>query len=349
MNGCLPRIHDRIFGLRLSQVLSSSHYEEERRSNLNSRQAEIASSFLPAMTRRGSILFILAASVLAPLCAEANPFKRDIAQAGNEAYSAEDYAKAVSEYLKAQDLEPLSAELHFNLGAGQYRQEEYEQAIEEFTHGTRADDPMVAAHSFYNLGNARYKMSKRDFEAAAAASAGQEGAGKNLVQEYVKKLEECITDYEESLKRKPDDQDSKYNLEMIRREIKNLMRRQPQEDQQQQQQQQQQNQENQENQDQQQQQQQQQEGEQKEQEEQQQQGEPNEEGTPTPQPMGEGEATPTPQSAQDPQGGEDQEPSQEPTQMMNISEEMARNILDNLPEQRPRQRSRQRRQVDKDW
>jgi len=271
----------------------------------------------------------------------ANPFQRDIAGPGNEAYRAADYGKAVSEYLKAQDLEPLSAEIHFNLGSGYYRQDEYEEAAEEFTNATRADDPLMAASAFYNLGNARYKRAKRDFEAQAAASAGQEEGG-NLVQEYVKKLEECIQDYEETLKRNPDNQDAKYNLEMIRREIKNLMRRQPQQPQPQpQQNQQQQNQEEQKD-------------ERQKQDQQQQQnqdrnGKNDEKATPTPEPMTEqGEATPTPQVGQQREESE-AEPTGEPTQLPSISAEMARNILDNLPEQRQRMRNQERRQVEKDW
>ncbi len=297
-----------------------------------------------------------------PVPVLANPFQRDIAQPGNEAFQTEDYETATSEYLKAQDLEPLSAELHFNLGSAHYRQEEYEQAIESFQSATQADDQNMAGAAHYNLGNARYKSSKRDYE-AAVASAGGEGAAGAAVQDYVKKLEECIKDFEETLKRIPEDENAKYNLEMIRREIKNLMRRQPPQDQDQQNQQQQDQEQEQEEQSEQQQSEQQsgqeeeqneeqsedseQQNEQEQQEQQQAQQEEGEEGTPTPEPQpGEGEPTPTPAQGAEMKEGEGQ-PTPAPT--LSISEEMAQNLLDNLPEQRPRTRQQRQRKVEKDW
>ena len=302
--------------------------------------------------------------LLLSLSASAHPLKRDIAQPGNLAYQQQDYGKAVAEYTKAQDLEPLSAEIRYNLGAAQFRQEEYDTALEEFTEGARADDLLMAAQAYYNLGNARYKKSKREFEATSVEAQGQEGA-KNPVQEYVQKLENCVKDYEECLKRNPNDADAKYNLEVIRREIKNLMRRDPNQQQNQDQQQQQKNQDQQnqeqQNQDQNQQQQSQQEQEQQqenqEQENQEQQNQDQSqqsrgESTPTPQAQPQpqpGEATPTPQQAGQNSDTKPSEAEPQPTQALNISEEMARNILDNLPERRPRQSRQSRKKVEKDW
>jgi len=270
----------------------------------------------------------------------AHPFKADIAAPGNEAYARQEYSKAAGEYIKAQDLEPLAAELDHNLGSALYREEKHEEAMENFQRATRADDPILAAWSYYNLGNTRYRAAKRDFEAAIGSGA-QSDEG-DPTQIYVAKLENCIKDYEESLKRNPEDEDAKYNLEVIRREIKNLMRRDPnQEQQQQQQQDQQENQEEnsedqkqQENQDQQQQQQQQDQG---------------EEGTPTPNPAS---PEPTPTGGEEQADQQQDKPSdipEEPTQTINISEEFAKNLLENLPEQRPRVRPQQKRSVEKDW
>lgn len=316
------------------------------------------------------ILFFVSLVLLSGISL-ANPFRRDIAEEGNLSYQQEDYARAAQEFLKAQDIEPLSAQLRLNLGASYYRQKEYEKASEEFQEATRADDPQTAASAYYNLGNSKYQNAKRDFEAGLVAGATQ-SASQDAAQKYVKNLEECIVDYQESLKRRPDDQDAKFNIEMIRREIKNLLRRQPQQNQQQQQQQQQnqdeknkdqqQQEQNEQNKDQQQKDQQQQQQQQQDQQDQQQQDQKDQEkkqeqseqqkqdsmGTPTPQPMGAAQ-TQTP-SGQENQGkGESQQPTAQPTQMLSISEEMARNLLDNLPETRQRIRPRQRHRAEKDW
>jgi hypothetical protein len=295
---------------------------------------------------RVALPLLLALTCLPP--ASAHPFKRDIAQTGNEAYQLKDFPKAAQEYLKAQDLEPLSAELHLNLGAAYYQQEEFEKAVDEFGQATRADDPLSAASAYYNRGNAKYKSSKREFEAAtAAATASATQTSKNPAQDYVKKLEECIQDYEEALKRHPDDRDSKYNIEMIRREIKNLMRRQPQQNRQQSQDQKQdQKDQNQDQQQQQNQEQKQSDQQNKEQQQQDQNKEKSDQGSPTPQSVAEG-ATPTP--ADGSENKEVQETTGQPTPMRSMSEEMAKNLLDNLPETRPRNRAKQRYRADKDW
>jgi Ca-activated chloride channel homolog len=308
----------------------------------------------PPLTSARSIwvlAMVLACILVTPTMA--NPFLRDIAKPGNEAYQAEDFSRAAQEYLKAQDLEPLSAELRFNLGSAYLKQEEFDKATEEFTEAARADDPKTAASAYYNLGNAKYKGAKRTFEAGMVAGATQaqpqEG---DPVQVYVKKLEECIQDYQETLKRTPNDTDAKYNIEMIRREIKNLMRRQEQKNQQQNQQQKQDQKDQQQNQDQQNKDQQQQQQEQKQDEQKQDQQQQNQQGgqsTPTPQPMAQ-MPTPSPTGGQgENKSQEQQQPTSEPTQMLSISEEMARNLLDNLPEQRPRVRPRQRQKSEKDW
>lgn len=316
-------------------------------------------------------MYLLLATVLVCLATsmcQANPFLRDIARSGNEAYQAEDYPRAAQEYLKAQDLEPLSAQLRYNLGSAYCRQNEFDKAVEEFTEATRADDPKTAAVAYYNLGNAKYQGAKRTFEAGMVAGATQQAQSQqgDPVQVYVKKLEECIGDYQETLKRTPDDTDAKFNIEAIRREIKNLMRRQqqnPQQNQQQnqdqkdqQQNQDQQNKDQQQNQDQKQDQQKQdqqkqdqQKQDQQKQDQQQQQNQQGEQGTPTPQPMAQ-MPTATPTGSQGENKSQDQQqPTAEPTQMLSISEEMARNLLDNLPEQRPRVRSKQRQKSEKDW
>lgn len=315
------------------------------------------------------ILFLSALCwmMLAPATSDANPFLRDITSQGNQAYQQEDYARATQEYLKAQDIEPLSAQLRLNVGASYYRQKEYEKASEEFQEATRADNPQTAASAYYNLGNSKYQIAKRDFEAGmvsgASQSASQDAAGK-----YVKQLEECIIDYQESLKRNSADQDAKFNIEMIRREIKNLLRRQPQQNQQQQQQQEQQQQDQkdqkEDSQKQQDQGQQNKDQEQKQQKEQQQQSgdqqDPNKkqdqaeqekqdnQGTPTPQPAA-AERTQTPSPQENKEDKASEQPTAQPTKMLSISEEMARNILDNLPETRQRIRAKKRTHAEKDW
>lgn len=175
--------------------------------------------------------------------------------AGNQLYTEEKYDEALNKYIDAQVHSPESPLLKFNIGDAQYKKAKYEEAIKEFEASLSSEDVLKQAQSYYNMGNSLYRLNK---------------------------LPEAIAAYKKSLELNPNDEDAKYNLEFVRKKLKDEAQKQQQNPQQQnqnqdQQQQQQQNQDEQkqeQEQDQQQQQQQEQEQEQEQQEEQQQQQQP---------------------------------------------------------------------------
>jgi Ca-activated chloride channel family protein len=150
---------------------------------------------------------------------------------GNNLYNEEKFDEALNKYRDAQVHDPESSLLKFNIGDAQYKMNKYEEAIKEYEASLNSDDVLKQAQSYYNIGNTLYRLNK---------------------------LPESIIAYKQSLELNPDDEDAKYNLEFVRKKLKDQAQKQ-QQDPQQQQQQQQDQQQQQQNQDQQQQQQQEQE------------------------------------------------------------------------------------------
>lgn len=144
---------------------------------------------------------------------------------GNKLFDEERYDEAMNKYRDAQVHDPESPIINFNMAAANYKKNKYEDALKELDESLKSDDALAQSQAYYNMGNALYRMGK---------------------------LPESIMSYQQALKLNPDDEDAKYNIEFVRRQLKDQSEKQQQDQQQQQQQQdQQQQQQNQDQQDQQ--------------------------------------------------------------------------------------------------
>ncbi len=118
--------------------------------------------------------------------AQALPERRFIRR-GNEAFQQGDYPAADVSYRRALEKAPWSYEASFNLTDAIYKQEQYDEAAQQFGQLAQAlaDNPELQAKAFYNQGNALFKQ---------------------------RKLEEALEAYKNSLRANPDDQEAKFNL-----------------------------------------------------------------------------------------------------------------------------------------
>ncbi len=238
---------------------------------------------------------------------------------GNRLFEEEKYDQALNKYRDAQVYSPESPLLKFNIADAQYKKNKYEEALKEFESALTTDDATAQAKTYYNLGNTLYRMGK---------------------------LPESILAYKESLKINPDDEDAKYNLEFVRRQLKdqsekqqqNQQQQNQQDQQQQNQQQQQQNQDQQEQQEQQEQEQQQQQQEQEQQEQEQQEQQ---------------QSKPSEEEQQNEEQQQQQEQQMQPTE--ELSEEDAERILQALKEDEENMKNARKQKVQgnvgvlKDW
>lgn len=131
-----------------------------------------------------------------------NKTERSAIRKGNKEYNNKNYIGSEIDYRKALEADPASGVATFNLGDALYKQQKYDDAIEEFKKSAAMEsDPKKSAEAWYNLGNA-YMQGK--------------------------KYAESIDAYKNSLRRNPKDEDARYNLRLAQ-----LMLQQQQQEQQQ--------------------------------------------------------------------------------------------------------------------
>lgn len=146
--------------------------------------------------KRFHIFIVIGLLAFMPVSIMAQQESADI-RSGNKYYKQEKYTEAEIEYRKGLDKNKDSFEGHFNLGDALYRQEKFDDAIEQFKiAGTQAeDDKGKLAAVNHNIGNA-------------------------LLQQQ--KYAESIAAYKQALKNNPKDDETRYNLayaqEMLRQQ-----------------------------------------------------------------------------------------------------------------------------------
>lgn len=128
-------------------------------------------------------------------------------RAGNAFYTGGKYEEALMKYQAAQVESPSDERIMFNIGNAQYKLSRYDEALSEYLKSAQIEDPKIQAQSHYNAGNALYRAGR---------------------------LEEAVERYLKTLEIEPDDEDAKFNLEFVRREIQRRMNEQQQRQQEQQ-------------------------------------------------------------------------------------------------------------------
>lgn len=278
-------------------------------------------------------------SLLAVHGAWFNPFREAVDEA-NALHAAENYDDAAQAYIEVAGVyAPESPKLRVNLGNTLYAAGDFVRAASEYTKVYGTGQPTLDSNGLYGLGNARFQQ--EDYQGA-------------------------IDVYERALDLTPDDEDVKYNLEVARIRLKELldkMKDQAEQQQDQQQGDQQQEQQDQEQQDQEQQgEQEQDEQQQQGQQEQQEQGQEGEEEQDSQ--SGQEESTPTPTPAESAAQGEESKPEDEDSKQSEeqpeeqdeqMTQAQVQRFLDAMERDEKRRRADKRReqsqgvQVEKDW
>lgn len=115
--------------------------------------------------------------------ASANPYA---------AYEAGEYDRALEGFVARRVAKPDDPQLQLNVGSAHYQLRDYPSAEQEYRRASEAKKTQLRAEALYNLGNAAYRQGR---------------------------LEESVGLYQDALALDPDDQDAKYNLEFVQREI----------------------------------------------------------------------------------------------------------------------------------
>lgn len=129
----------------------------------------------------------------------------------NQLYAEGKYDDAAAGYNAALVDHPDSADLHFNLGDATYKQGKYDEAIAAFQKVETANDPKRASRVAYNVGNASFRK-------------GQ-GLEQTEPQKALQLYAEALSSYRRALGLAPDDEDAKFNYELVTQKIDELKKR----------------------------------------------------------------------------------------------------------------------------
>ncbi len=129
----------------------------------------------------------------------------------NRLYAEGKYEEATAAYNAALVDRPDSPELHFNRGDATYKQGKYEEAISSFQKVETANDPARASRVAYNVGNATFRQGQ----------ALEQSEPQKALELYA----QALASYRRALGLNPDDEDTKFNHELVAQRIKELKQR----------------------------------------------------------------------------------------------------------------------------
>lgn len=132
-------------------------------------------------------IFVFLMALTLEVCAQK---ERKFIREGNTLFETQKFEQAEVEYRKAMDKKAESFEAAFNLADALYKQEKYDEALLQFsTLAEEQTDKEKLGQLYHNIGNTLLSMKKTD---------------------------ESIEAYKESLRNRPNAEETKYNLEFAR-------------------------------------------------------------------------------------------------------------------------------------
>ena len=135
---------------------------------------------------------------------------RDYLRSGNKLYNDSLFIKAEVDYRKALELNPKSTDAMFNLANALLMQQKGKEAMEQYESVSKIEkDKEKLAQIYHNMG---------------------------VMLQSAKQLPQCIEAYKESLRNNPKDDETRYNLALAQKQLKDQQQDQQNQDQQQQQQ-----------------------------------------------------------------------------------------------------------------
>ena len=140
------------------------------------------------------ILFFLLLTLVTQSVSAQRDVRTNIRQ-GNRAYNQQRYLDAIISYEQALNENATQAEAIFNLGNAFYRQGEWERAVEQYRNflALEQTNPLAVSAAWHNMGNA-------------------------LLSDY--RVNDAIIAYKNALRLNPQDDETRYNLAVAQRLIR---------------------------------------------------------------------------------------------------------------------------------
>ena len=161
------------------------------------------------MMKKFYILSLLLVAIAGQVLAQQKT-DRDYLRSGNKLYNDSLFIKAEVDYRKALEINPKSTDAMFNLANALLMQQKAQEAMEQYQSVSKIEkDKEKLAQIYHNMG---------------------------VMLQSAKQLPQCIEAYKESLRNNPKDDETRYNLALAQKQLKDQQRDQQNQDQQQQQQ-----------------------------------------------------------------------------------------------------------------
>ncbi len=162
------------------------------------------------MTKKFYILSLLLVASAVQVFAQQKT-DRDYLRSGNKLYNDSLFIKAEVDYRKALEIDPKSTDAMFNLANALLMQQKAKEAMEQYESVSKIEkDKNKLAQIYHNMG---------------------------VMLQSAKQLPQCIEAYKESLRNNPKDDETRYNLALAQKQLKDQQQNQQNQDQQQKQQQ----------------------------------------------------------------------------------------------------------------
>ena len=130
---------------------------------------------------------------------------RDYLRSGNKLYKDSLFVKSEVDYRKALEVNPKSADAIYNLGNALLMQQKAKEAMEQFEAASRLEkDKAKLAQIYHNMG---------------------------VILQSSKQLPQCIEAYKQALRNNPKDDETRYNLALAQKQLKDQQQNQQNQDQ----------------------------------------------------------------------------------------------------------------------
>lgn len=181
------------------------------------KTAPISFPFIPSINRKKRktvvkhlIIGCFSIPLLFPVTGHCSP--------GEDAFNNGDYIGASEYYQERLEKEDNNPQLHFNYGTAAYKNNLLDDAIAAFNKALKTDDLTLQAKAYYNRGNAFYKK-------------GTETLQSDL-EHTIKTWQSAIDSYNNSLNLVENDENSRFNRDLVAKKLDELKKQQQQQDQQ---------------------------------------------------------------------------------------------------------------------
>ncbi len=156
--------------------------------------------------RTMAAILLLTLAALHPVASRAGAEKQE----QKEKIQAGPYSQYEETWRKTLAEDPDNPVLQFNLGGAAYEKGAFDEAIASFNQALHTDDLDLQARSYYNRGNAQYRLGEKSLQTDPGHT--------------IKLWEEALTSYEGCLALNQGDPDAAYNRDLVKKRLEELKR-----------------------------------------------------------------------------------------------------------------------------